>query len=338
MSQFNPNNIAQINGNLFGLPRDIDRSELVILGVNWDVTVSYGDGTSQSPDAILEASYQVDLFDLDYGNFWEKGIFYAPCAQEIIDLSSQTRPFAIEKIKLLEKGTPEENALMQSLTEKVNLSTQKLNEWVFSECKKVLDSGKKLILLGGDHSTPLGYLQALSLRNESFGILQIDAHQDLRRAYEGFEFSHASIMYNALKLDSISHLSQVGIRDFCEEELDFARNHTKDIHIYFDRNLKRQKLEGKIWRDIAQEIVSKLPQNIYISFDIDGLDPKYCPNTGTPVLGGLEIDEVFMIFDEIKKQNKTVIGIDLNEVGSDLWDANVGARILYRLSGLFLTQ
>ena len=87
---------------------------------------------------------------------------------------------------------------------------------------------------------------------------------------------------------------------------------------------------------ICDEIVKTLPKNIYISFDIDGLQQKYCPNTGTPVAGGLEVDQVFYLFHQAKKAGKNIIGMDLNEVGNDVWDANVGARVLYRMIGTWI--
>ncbi len=337
MKEFNPNDIGLDNGNLFGLPSNFAESEIIVFPIPWDVTVSYGDGTSEAPEMIREESMQVDLYDLEYGNFWKKGICYLKSSEEILSKCKQFRPYAIESIKLLEKGyTSEDNEVLRKNTEKVNQVCKEMVSWVYSESTKVLNEGKKMVLLGGDHSTPLGYLMALNDKYESFGILQIDAHCDLRNSYEGFEYSHASIMYNALKLNNISNLVQVGIRDFCEDEIEYAKTSTKNVEIYFDRNLQYQKLEGKTWKTICEEIVTKLPKRVYISFDIDGLNPSYCPNTGTPVAGGLEVDEVFYLFNLLKKSGIEIIGMDLNEVGNDVWDANVGARILYRMIGLWL--
>lgn len=335
---FNPNDIGLDNGNIYGLPYNYNESELVILPVPWDVTVSYSDGTHLAPSRIREESLQVDLYDLDYGNFWEKGIYFSQVNEELLELNNQLRPYAKEAIRLLENGeVADHNSTLQHNIEKVNAGCESMVKWVEEQTSKLIGQNKKVLLLGGDHSTPLGYLRTLAHLYPDFGILQIDAHCDLRNAYEGFEYSHASIMYNALKIKSVTSLHQVGIRDFCEDEVILSQEHDKDIQIHFDRVLKNKLYEGEHWKEICENIVAQLPSHIYISFDIDGLLPALCPNTGTPVAGGMDMDQVFYLFNLLKKSNKTIIGIDLNEVGNDVWDANVGARVLYRLCGLWLS-
>jgi agmatinase len=336
---FNPNDLGLDNGNLFGLPSTFKDAEVVVLPVPWDVTVSYGDGTSEAPDLIREESLQVDLYDLEFKNFWEKGIFYLKSSPVLLEKCKKHRQYAVEAIKLQEKGrTIADSFTLKTNTEQINLACEEMVDWVYKECNKVLNEGKKLVLLGGDHSTPLGYIKALGEKHKDFGILQIDAHCDLRQAYEGFTYSHASVMYNALQLDHVKSLTQVGIRDFCEDELAYARSSNKKINIFFDRTMSYEMIEGKTWKMICDEIVKTLPRNIYISFDIDGLQQKYCPNTGTPVAGGLEVDQVFYLFNQVKKAGKKIVGMDLNEVGKDAWDANVGARILYRMIGAWIAD
>jgi agmatinase len=336
---FNPNDLGLDNGNLFGLPSTFRDAEVVVLPVPWDVTVSYGDGTSKAPDLIREESLQVDLYDLEFKNFWEKGIFYLKSSPVLLEKCKKHRQYAVEAIKLQEKGrTIADSFTLKTNTEQINLACEEMVDWVYKECIKVLNEGKKLVLLGGDHSTPLGYIKALGEKHKDFGILQIDAHCDLRQAYEGFTYSHASVMYNALQLDHVKSLTQVGIRDFCEDELDYAKSSKKKVNIFFDRTMSYEMIEGKTWKTICDEIVMTLPKNIYISFDIDGLQQKYCPNTGTPVAGGLEVDQVFYLFNQVKKAGKKIVGMDLNEVGKDVWDANVGARILYRMIGAWIVD
>jgi agmatinase len=181
-------------------------------------------------------------------------------------------------------------------------------------------------------------IQALAEQNENFGILQIDAHADLREAYEGFEFSHASIMYNALKIKQVQKLVQVGIRDYCEEELNLIKNSSDRIKTFFDRDIKYAQYNGDSWDRICNRIVSELPDKVYLSFDIDGLDPKLCPNTGTPVAGGFEAEQVLYLLERLVNSGKKIIGFDINEVspgdeGGD-WDANVAARLLFRIVNL----
>ena len=189
---FNPNDLGLDNGNLFGLPSTFKDAEVVVLPVPWDVTVSYGDGTSEAPDLIREESLQVDLYDLEFKNFWEKGFFYLKSSPVLLEKCKKHRQYAVEAIKLQEKGrTVADSYTLKTNTEQINQACEDMVDWVYKECIKVLNEGKKLVLLGGDHSTSLGYIKALGEKYKDFGILQIDAHCDLRQAYEGFTYSHA---------------------------------------------------------------------------------------------------------------------------------------------------
>lgn len=328
IKNYNPSGVGVDNGNVFGLPFNFDESDIVILPVPWEVTTSFGDGTSKGPKAILEASPQLDLFHFDFPDAWKQGIFMLSISKEIAEKNKIFKNKAKEIIMLQEKGKSIDELRKQ--IDEVNAASTELNKWVFEQTTTLLNSGKKVILLGGDHSTPLGYINALAQKHKSFGILQIDAHADLRNAYEGFEFSHASVMFNALKNSAVESLSQVAIRDICEEEVTLIRNNQK-IHCFYDEVLKREQFDGKTWNQQLKNIIATLPQKVYISFDIDCLDPKLCPNTGTPVAGGLEFLQAIEIIRQVKLAGKEIIGCDLNEVGNDPWDANVGARVLYQM-------
>jgi len=153
------------------------------------------------------------------------------------------------------------------------------------------------------------------------------------------EYSHASIFCNALKIKNISKLVQIGVRDFCEEEYNFVENNKKRISLFTDYEIKKDLFEGKSLKRIFNDIVSELPENVYISFDIDGLIPNLCPNTGTPVPGGFTLEEVTFLFETIQSKGKKIIGFDLCEVAPEKggeWDGNVGARVLYKLCLLAL--
>jgi len=198
-----------------------------------------------------------------------------------------------------------------------------------------LDENKIPGLLGGDHSTPYGLIKAISERYPNFGILQIDAHMDLRKAYEGFVWSHASIFYNVMQTLPIRKLVQVGIRDYCQEETDYAMSLQDRITINTDRDMRRSLFQGISYHEICKNIIAHLPDEVYVSFDIDGLDPSLCPSTGTPVPGGLSIQEAFYLLELVKESGRKIIGFDLCEVGgNNAWDANVGARVLYKLANL----
>lgn len=330
LSQFDCNGPG-IAGNLFGLPFSPESAAVVIVPVPWEVTVSYHAGTARGPIAILEASSQVDLARKEIPEAWRLGISMLPFPEDIYQESNQLRELAAEHIKNLESG--EQLQPGNPIVLKVNEACEKFNIQIRSLTHKWLKEKKLVGLLGGDHSTPLGFLQALAEQHERFGILQIDAHADLRKGYEGFTYSHASIMFNALKLPAISRLVQVGIRDYCDEELNVVERSMGRVVTWFDDDLKAELYEGKTWSGLADKIIGDLPQNVYISFDIDGLNPKLCPNTGTPVAGGLEFEQAVYLIKKLATSGKKIIGFDLSEVspGLDDWDANVGARLLYHL-------
>ncbi|MFW6290017.1 MAG: arginase family protein, partial [Mariniphaga sp.] len=189
-------------------------------------------------------------------------------------------------------------------------------------------------VVGGDHSVPLGLMRALGEKYKNFGILQIDAHLDLRDSYEGFSWSHASIFFNALKDTSVARLVQVGARDYCEEEVEFLEKEGHRIAVFYDQQLKEGRFGGKNWNVQCGEIIEKLPQDVYISFDIDGLDPKLCPHTGTPVPGGFDFHEVAFLFKKLIESGRRIIGFDVCETAGHHWDSNVGARIIYKLCNL----
>jgi agmatinase len=140
-------------------------------------------------------------------------------------------------------------------------------------------------------------------------------------------------MYHALKLPAVSRLVQVGIRDFCEEEYQVMQRSMGRVVTFFDDDIKSALHTGERWDSICDNIIKQLPDLVYISFDIDALDPKLCPNTGTPVPGGFSFDEITYLLKRLVKSNKKIIGFDLVEVApaTNDWDANVGARMLYHL-------
>ncbi|HAR42594.1 MAG TPA: arginase [Bdellovibrionales bacterium] len=342
--KFDPNAASASDSGIFGLPFTETESQLVLIPVSWEATTSYGGGTSQGPAAILEASRQVDLFDLDLPRAYEAGIFMRPESRELRTLNRRARQ-AAEKIIAVGGDIPRGNKKLLAAQKLVNEAGVRLNEFVYRETKQLLSQDKIVGIVGGDHSVPFGALRAVAEQHQSFGILHFDAHSDTRRAFEGFTWSHASIMYNVLeKIPEVTKLVQIGIRDYCEEEFEYTRKQKDRVKIFLDRDLSRRKFEGTAWWDIGRDVLYALPEEVWISFDIDGLDPQFCPHTGTPVPGGLSYSEASHILWMLVHAGKKIIGFDLNEVAPNLknradeWDANVGARLLYKLSLLTLAS
>ncbi|GIL21671.1 MAG: agmatinase [Bacteroidota bacterium] len=334
MSAFDHNGPG-IKGNLFGLPENFD-AQLVIIPVPWEVTVTYREGTASAPAAILQASNQIDLYHHFIKEAWKILVAMLPIPERLLAENATLRSLARTHIQALETGTDSESGKI--VVSKINEACENLNIYIKSQAQNFLRAGKVVAVLGGDHSTPLGLLRALAEKYERFGILQIDAHADLRKSYEGFTYSHGSIMYNALKLPAVSCIVQVAIRDYCQEEVQMMQRAVGRVKTFFDPDLKAQLAEGSNWKLICDKIISELPPLVYISFDVDGLKPNLCPNTGTPVPGGLEYEQVIYLIQQLVKSERKIIGFDLCETGAQEWDASVSARILWELSQFTLAS
>lgn len=336
---FDPSQPGLADATIFGLPFSSEQSEIIIIPVPWEVTVSYGSGASDGPRAVFDASFQVDLCHQEFPELWKLGIFYDEAPEHWKTNSNSYKALAQPIIKTLENGEDLANhpSLVSDL-KIVNKACRDLHTEVKDRALFWMNQNKKVILLGGDHSTPLGYYEALATQHESFGILHLDAHMDLRIAYEGFTYSHASIMYNALKIKNISKIVQVGIRDFCQQEVNNVIEQNGRVIVHTDSDLKAATFEGISWKQQCETIINELPRKVAISFDIDGLYSWYCPNTGTPVPGGFSFEQATYLFNKLAISGKEIVGIDLVEVApseNDDWDGNVGARMLFHLCGIF---
>ena len=333
---FDPDGVGLDNGNYFGMPFTTDEADLVLLSAPWDVTVSYGAGTAYAPDALIEASTQLDFYDPAAPDAWRRGIATAEVDYGLLELSERLRTDARRVIEHLERGgAVTDDAVVRKLR-RVNEGSCRLNAVIGEEARRYLDRGKRVGLVGGDHSTPYGLVRALGERHAHFGILHIDAHCDLREAYEGFEYSHASIMYNLLRdVPQIERIVQVGVLDYIAAERRFAEASGRVVQ-YDGQRLLEGRFAGESWRTQCDRIVAELPEAVYVSFDIDGLDLPCCPHTGTPVPGGLTYDEAVYLLQRTVDSGRRLIGFDVVEVcpaEGDRTDAVVGARILWKLCG-----
>jgi agmatinase len=342
ITDFDPNSIGISSNNIFGLPTTEENAKLILLPIPWEVTVSYRNGTAKGPEKIAEASYQIDMCDLDAMNYWKEGYFMPELDKGIIKKNDYLRHCAELIISNLSEGNETcDNSQLQKKLDEINKGGEELKTWIYNKATELYAKGKLVALIGGDHSTPLGLIKAVGDKFGDFGILQIDAHADLRAAYEGFKYSHASIMYNVLQeVPQMKKLVQVGIRDFCDEEYDIMESNER-VKTFYDNHIKARQYEGESWKQICDDIIAQLPQQVYISFDIDGLDPKLCKNTGTPVQGGFEAEQIQYLFKKLVESGRKIVAFDLNEVSCgedslDSIDANVGARILYRMCNLFM--
>jgi agmatinase len=332
---FDPDAAASAGSGIYGLPHTPDDARVVILPVPFEATTSYGGGTAGGPRAIFEASKQVDLYDRETGRPYEAGIAMLEEAPEVVRWNAEAKERARSVIA---EGGPTDAATRQAAAD-VNAFGERLNAWVYAQTAALLDRGKLVVTLGGDHSVPFGAIRAHAERHPGLGILHLDAHADLRDAYEGFTWSHASIFHCVMtRLGDVGRLVQVGVRDLGAAESAMIASSGGRIVTFFDADVAARKEEGTPFAAIADEIVATLPDDVYLSWDIDGLDPTLCPGTGTPVPGGLSWHEAIALLRALVRAKKRIVGLDLCEVspGATEWDANVGARLLYKMIGFAL--
>jgi agmatinase len=235
-----------------------------VLPIPYEESVSYGGGTAEGPAAILEASWQLETWD-GKSNPSAKGIYTHPPVDT--------------------KASPE-----------------KVVENIAAATKKLVEAGGFPVGLGGEHTVTYGIIKGLlDAGFTDFGVVQIDAHADLREAYEGNPYSHASVMKRIVDLDI--PLYQLGIRAFCEEEARTRKTygvHHIDADILVPRNIMKI------------DLPDDFPSNVFFTLDIDGMDPSIFPSTGTPVPGGLGWYQTLALFESVAKQSN-IIGFDIME-------------------------
>jgi agmatinase len=348
---FDPDAPALPGSGLYGLPDDPREAGVWLLGVPFDATTSYRKGAARGPAATLAASHQVDLYDAlqaawpgSDGKPWRAGISLE-ISEEIAELNAEATPLAqaiIDRGGLIEGDAELEAGLgcVNDLGARVNTIVR---EWT----GRALDQGKVVGLLGGDHASPFGAIEAAAARHPGMGILHFDAHADLRVAYEGFQWSHASILNNVLeRVPGIGRVLSVGLRDVGEREALAISESEGRVQAVFDHEWSAWRCAGVDLGLHVRDLVEALPDELWITFDIDGLDPTLCPNTGTPVAGGLSWGDAMLWLGALAASDKRIIGFDLCEVSpgedadpeQDSWDAMVAARLLYRMIGVALLR
>lgn len=259
-----------------------------VIPVPYEESVSYGGGTAHGPDAILEASDQLELFN-GRSCPGEKGIF----THEPVDCSPKA---------------------------------EKVMDNIYEATKKVLALEKFPILLGGEHSITYGALKALKEKYGNFGVVQFDAHADLRSEYSGTKWSHASVMRRAVD-DLGLPLVQLGNRAFCLEEYEARKKHHV---ISWDAEYLCQ-------NPIPENLIPQdFPEKIFITFDVDGLDPSIIPDTGTPVAGGLMWYQALNLAKKAV-ENRRLIGFDVVELAprkDSVLSDFIAAQLTYALMDL----
>ncbi len=339
MAAFDPSAAALPGSGAFGLPHSEEEAGVVLVPVPFEATTSYGGGAARGPEAIREASRQVDLYDAETGRPYEAGIHMLPSPPELEALDGEAR--ALAQPVIAAGGVAPDRPELLAAAARVNEASRRMNRWVEGQVSRLLSAGKRVGLVGGDHSVSLGAIAAQAAARPGLGVLHLDAHADLRDAYEGFAFSHASIMRNvAERVPGVARIVQVGIRDQSEDEAAYVEGSGGRVVTFHDQLLAQARFDGETWGAQVARVVAALPREVHLSFDVDGLDPALCPHTGTPVPGGLSFPMVCALLRGVVASGRRIVGFDLVEVApgpeGDEWDANVGARLLYKMIGWML--
>ena len=265
-----------------------ERARFHVVPVPYEKTVSYGNGTAKGPGAILEASSQLERYDgaSDPG---AEGIYTWPA----IDCS----------------GKPE-----------------KVIDLISTSVERILELKKVPVVLGGEHTVTWGVIKGyLDAGVKDFGVVQIDAHADLRDAYEGDKYSHASVMRRIVEAGV--PLVQLGCRAYCEEELEARKLHKV---LAFDAVELAPRGISKI------KLPKKFPSKVFFTLDVDGIDPSVLPATGTPVPGGLGWYQTLGLFESVARQRR-IIGFDVMEfapiAGFHAFDF-AAALLTYKMMGI----
>jgi agmatinase len=274
-----------------------ETARVVVVPVPFDATTCYRPGTREGPQAIIDASRNLELYDTELRR--------NPCEVGIHTLR------AVEPIM--------GNAM--AMTKRIELVTGQL-----------LDHGKFVATLGGDHSISIGVIRAFTARFPTLSVLQIDAHTDLRDSYEGNQLSSATIMRRVL--DVCDRTAQVGMRSISEPEMRLIEE--RQLPLWLASDIAARRFRGD--RGWIGEVVASLSDAVYVTFDIDAFDPSLVPGTGTPEPGGLDWYEVMDLLGAVATQRK-IIGFDVVEL-SPLVEGHVSpvvaAKLVYRLIGLAL--
>jgi agmatinase len=261
----------------------MDKSKVVLLPVAYDGTSTWGKGADKGPEAFLEASENMELYDIETDSeVYKEGIYLADTLEGF--------------------NSPE--AMVTTVHDKV---------------KELVKRNKLVTMVGGEHSVSIGAIRAFSEYYQNLTVVQIDAHADLRKEYEGTKYNHACALYEA---NETTNLIQVGIRS-----MDHAETLVMDYNKVF---FAHEMVTDDFWMDNAIELMT---DNVYITFDLDAFDPSICPSTGTPEPGGLFWYETLEFLNKIF-ESKNVVGFDIVELCPNEIDRSsdfLAAKLYYKM-------
>lgn len=327
-------------GCYFGDVTAPESADVVVVSAPWSVTSDYGRGATYTPDAVIDVSLGKELYDATSGLTVEGRIATAEIDYNIQELSEQ---LGREAERIMRIVGDDEGAVSEYVARKVanvNEGFAEMHKSIYKQVRHWVESGKRIALIGGDHSVAFGAVKALAEYNDDLGVLFIDAHADFGGG-EPFNYSHRTIARDIIEsIPSVSKLVQVGVRDIDRAEVEAIRANEK-VELFFAEKLAARRFEGVCWGDLCREAVEKLPNKVYISLDIDALKIEFCNNTCMPTPGGMTFDEVVYLVNCVIESGREIVGFDISEVVTSLnsrMDAIVAARLLAKLSVAMLRK
>lgn len=331
---YHPDGPGLDNGNFLGLPVVADPA-VRFVAVPYDATVSYGGGTAGGPGNVLAASRQLDVCIPGLEAPWRLGFAWEELRCASLARAGELRLVGARAVAAAEGGRAPSRDDVAALDH----AGDEIARALATAVAGALDRGEFPVVVGGEHAVALGAYRACAARGP-FGILQIDAHMDLRPAYEGLRHSHASVMHNALLEPGLERLTQVAVRDYAPVERDRARREGDRVRVVLDDDLQRDLLDGRPFGGLAREIVAGLPSRAWVSLDVDGLAPALCAHTGTPVPGGLGFAQADRLLAELADSGREVLGLDVVEVAGapHEFEGAVAARLAYRFAARVVSR
>lgn len=286
--------VLPLSQNFLGIEKEyssFENSKITVLSCPFEKTTSYGKGTAKGPAAILEASHYVEFFDEETKKevCFEHGI-------------AALKPLSFSK-----------------------LSSKKSLDLIYKPVKELIDAGKFVVTLGGEHSISTAPIKAHYDSFPGLSVLHFDAHSDLRQEYEGSIYSHASFM--ARVSEFTTDITQVGIRAQCKEEYEFIKE--KNIAAFYAYQMRNEGFDEQL----IQRILETLSDNVYITFDVDYFDPSIMPSTGTPEPDGFYWHETMMLLKKVI-ENRNLVGFDVVELAPDRYNHFpdfLTAKLIYKI-------
>lgn len=309
----------------FDLPKS-SAHPLPILALGWDLTTSFRAGTAEAPLHMHAVSHQVDVHHPWFGHaVVDRGIQSIPTPELVTTYQRMYAPAARAYMMAWHGSGPSSASDdLNTVGEAVHAAIANTVSANYTTCMGVV---------GGEHSITAGVVAGIAQHHTQFGILQVDAHMDCRDAYQGFQHSHASVMRRCAGLSAVDTVVQVGIRDYCLDEVAFAND--QGFHTWFDWDLQTALFEGQSWQSLCQRMVDPLPERVYITVDVDGLEPSFVPDTGTPVPGGLQYSHVTYLIQQVVASGRQIIGFDCVEAAGAATSTGIinATQLLYFLCG-----